>query len=161
VSVKRRVVENLRPSLLDNLGLAPALEWYISEHCSKGGLKCTLNLAEELGTISPDASIALFRIVQEGTTNALRHAKAKHFSASLHIEGKNIHLVLEDDGLGLPDTFNPAKMSHGLSGIRQRARSLGGDAIWKSAPGKGTTVTVIIPRNVDENDVDAMSATIA
>jgi signal transduction histidine kinase len=161
VSVKRRVVENLRPSLLDNLGLAPALEWYITEHCNKGGLKCTLNMAEELGVISPDASIALFRIVQEATTNALRHAKAKHFSASLHLEGKNIHLVLEDDGLGLPATFNPAKMSHGLSGIRQRARSLGGDAIWKSAPGKGTTITVIIPRNVDENDIDVMSTATA
>jgi signal transduction histidine kinase len=161
VSVKRRVVENLRPSLLDNLGLAPALEWYITENCSKGGLTCTLNLAEELGVISPDASIALFRIVQEGTTNALRHAKAKNFSASLHIEGKNIHLVLEDDGLGLPATFNPAKMSHGLSGIRQRARSLGGDAIWKSAPRKGTTITVIIPRNVDEADAESLGETAA
>jgi two-component system, NarL family, sensor histidine kinase DegS len=118
-------------------------------------------MAEEVGAISPDASIALFRIVQEGTTNALRHAKAKHFNASLHLEGKNIHLVLEDDGEGLPAAFNPAKMSHGLSGIRQRARSLGGDAIWKSSPGKGTTITVIIPRNVDENDVDMMSATTA
>ena len=161
VSVKRRVVENLRPSLLDNLGLAPALEWYITEHCNKGGLTCTLSLAEELGVISPDAAIALFRIVQEGTTNALRHAKAKHFNASLHIEGKNIHLVLQDDGQGLPATFNPAKMSHGLSGIRQRARSLGGDAIWKSAPGKGTTITVIIPRNVDEADVDSVLDTAA
>jgi signal transduction histidine kinase len=156
VSVKRRVVENLRPSLLDNLGLAPALEWYITENCSKGGLKCTLNLAEELGVISPDAAIALFRIVQEGTTNVLRHAKAKNFTASLHLQGKNIHLILEDDGVGLPSSFTPTKLSHGLSGIRQRARSLGGDATWKSAPGKGTTITVIIPRNVDENDVDLM-----
>jgi signal transduction histidine kinase len=161
VSVKRRVVENLRPSLLDNLGLAPALEWYITEHCNKGGLKCTLNLAEELGVISPDASIALFRIVQEGTTNALRHAKAKHFNASLHIDRNNIHLVLEDDGAGLPATFNPAKMSHGLSGIRQRARSLGGDAIWKSAPGKGTTITVIIPRSVGEADAESLGETAA
>jgi signal transduction histidine kinase len=161
VSVKRRVIENLRPSLLDNLGLAPALEWYITENCSKGGLKCTLNLAEELGVISPDASIALFRIVQEGTTNVLRHAKAKNFTASLQLQGKNIHLILEDDGAGLPPSFNPTKLSHGLSGIRQRARSLGGDATWKSIPGKGTTITVIIPRNVDENDVDMMSAAAA
>jgi len=155
VSLKRRVVENLRPSLLDNLGLAPALEWYISEHCNKGGLTCTLNLAEELGVISPDASIALFRIVQEVTTNALRHAKAKNFLANLHVDEKNIHLVLTDDGAGLPPTFNPSNMSHGLSGIRQRARSLGGDAVWKSAPGKGTTIEVTIPRNVDETDIKA------
>ncbi len=157
VSVKRRVIENLRPSLLDNLGLAPALEWYINENCSKGGIKCKLNLAEDLGVISPDASIALFRIVQEGTINVLRHAKANNFTASLHLQGKNIHLILEDDGGGLPLSFNPTKLSHGLSGIRQRARSLGGDAIWKSTPNKGTTITVIIPRNVDENDVAMMS----
>jgi signal transduction histidine kinase len=151
VSVKRRVVENLRPSLLDNLGLAPALEWYINENCTKGGLTCKLNLAEELGVISPDTSIAIFRIVQEGTTNALRHAKATNFSASLQLEGEYIKLLLEDDGTGLPPTFNPAKMSHGLSGIRQRARSLGGDAMWKSAPGKGTTIIVTIPRDIDKD----------
>ncbi len=159
VSIKRRVVENLRPSLLDNLGLAPALEWYITEHCNKGGLTCTLNLAEELGVISPDASIALFRIVQEGTTNALRHAKAANFTAKLHVDEKNIYLDLTDDGAGLPPAFNPLKMSHGLSGIRQRARSLGGDAVWKSAPGKGTTIEVTIPRNIDETDMKAADLT--
>ena len=152
VSIKRRVIENLRPSLLDNLGLAPALEWYISEHCSKGGLSCTLNLAEELGYISPDAAIALFRIVQEATTNTLRHAKAKNFTTTLHVDDISIHLLLIDDGAGLPDTFNPAKLSHGLSGIRQRARSLGGEAKWRSTPGSGTTIEVIIPRQVQLED---------
>lgn len=160
VSVKRRVVENLRPSLLDNLGLASALEWYINENCTKGGLKCKLNLAEELGVISPDAAIALFRIVQEGTTNTLRHAKAQNFSANLHIDGDNIKLMLEDDGAGLPATFNPAKMSHGLSGIRQRARSLGGDAMWKSSPGKGTTIVVTIPRDVSTDAVGEQSESV-
>jgi signal transduction histidine kinase len=149
VSIKRRVIENLRPSLLDNLGLAPALEWYIAEQCSKGGINCTLNLAEELGYISPDAAIALFRIVQEGTTNTLRHAQAKNFTAHLHVDAVNIHLTLQDDGAGLPATFNPAKLSHGLSGIRQRARSLGGNAVWRSSLGGGTTIEVIIPREVN------------
>jgi len=148
VSIKRRVIENLRPSLLDHLGLAPALEWYISDQCSKAGLSCTLNLAEELGHISPDAAIALFRIVQEATTNTLRHAKAKNFTTSLHADETNIHLLLVDDGDGLPATFNPAKLSHGLSGIRQRARALGGDAAWRSSPSGGTTIEVIIPREV-------------
>ena len=155
VTIKRRVIENLRPSLLDNLGLSAALEWYISENCSKGGLKCTLNLAEELGAISPDASIALFRIVQEGTTNMLRHSKAKTFTASLELDEKHIHLILHDDGEGLPATFNPAKLSHGLSGIRQRARSLGGEAVWASTPGKGTTITVTIPRDTHETQLSA------
>ena len=137
------------------MGLAPALEWYITENCAKGGLKCNLNLAEELGFISPDASIAVFRIVQESVTNVLRHANAKNFSASLHVDEKNIHLVLEDDGTGLPSTFNPSKLSHGLSGMRQRARSLGGDVTWSSGAGKGTAITVSIPRDLDEASVPA------
>ena len=155
VTIKRKVVENLRPSLLDNLGLAPALEWYITENCAKGGLKCRLNLAEELGFISPDASIAVFRIVQESVTNVLRHANAQNFTASLHVDEENIHLVLEDDGTGLPTTFSPSKLSHGLSGMRQRARSLGGEVTWSSGSGKGTTITVHIPRDLDEPSTPA------
>ncbi len=149
VGVKRRVIENLRPSLLDNLGLPAALEWYVSDTCKKGGLECTLNLAEDVGLISPDAAIALFRIVQESTTNVLRHAKAKTMTADLHIDDANIYLRLKDDGSGLPAAFNPTKLSHGLSGIRQRAKALGGDAVWESSPGKGTTVTVTIPRDIN------------
>lgn len=149
VTVKRRVVENLRPSLLDNLGLVPAIEWYINENCARGGLSCKLGFAEELGIISPDAAIALFRIVQEGTTNVLRHAQAAMFSASLYLDGANIQLVLHDDGVGLPETFSPLNLTHGIAGIRHRARSLGGEATWVSAPGKGTTITVTIPRNAD------------
>jgi signal transduction histidine kinase len=149
VGVKRRVIENLRPSLLDNLGLPAALEWYVGETCKKAGLDCTLNLAEDIGLISSDAAIALFRIVQEGTTNVLRHAKAKTMTAHLHVDDKNIYLILTDDGAGLPATFNPTKLSHGLSGIRQRAKALGGDAVWESSPGKGTAVTVTIPRDVN------------
>jgi signal transduction histidine kinase len=151
VGVKRRVIENLRPSLLDNLGLPAALEWYVGETCKKAGLKCTLNLAEDIGLISSDASIALFRIVQESTTNVLRHANAKTMTAHLHVDERNIYLSLQDDGAGLPAEFNPAKLSHGLSGIRQRAKALGGDAIWESLPGKGTTVTVTIPRDVNSS----------
>ena len=149
VTVKRRVIENLRPSLIDNLGLPAALEWYVSETCKKGGLTCTLNLAEDVGLISSDAAIALFRIVQESTTNVLRHAQAKNFHADLHVDEASIHLVLKDDGAGFPAAFNPAKLSHGLSGIRQRAKSLGGEAIWESQPGRGTRITVTIPRDIN------------
>lgn len=157
VTVKRRVIENLRPSLLDNLGLPAALEWYVSETCKKGGLSCTLNLAEDVGLISADAAIALFRIVQEGTTNVLRHAKAKNLTADLRIDDTNIYLILKDDGGGLPATFNPAKLSHGLSGIRQRAKALGGDAVWESAAGRGTTVAVTIPRDINSSEPTEIS----
>ena len=151
VAIKRRVVENLRPSLLDNMGLAAALEWYLTEQCSKSGLVCTLRLSEELGSVPPDMAIAMFRIAQEATTNVLRHAKAKHLVVTLCATETDIILILQDDGSGLPPTYNPMRLSHGLSGMRQRARSIGGDAVWDSVPGTGTTITVSIPRTASES----------
>jgi signal transduction histidine kinase len=145
VLLKRRVIEDLRPSLLDNLGLGPALEWHVTEHCKKGGLICKLDLADTIDTYDADTSIALYRIVQEALTNVLRHAKATRFELSLQTTGEAIRLQMRDNGVGLPPTFNPAKLSHGLSGMRQRARALGGEVSWESTPRQGTRVDIRIP----------------
>ena len=145
VSLKRRVIEDLRPSLLDNLGLGPALEWHVTEHCKKGGLNCKLELGDMVDAIDADTSIALYRIVQEALTNVLRHAKATRFELALHATGDAIRLQMRDNGVGLPPTFNPAKLSHGLSGMRQRARALGGEVSWTSAPRQGTRIDIRIP----------------
>ncbi len=145
VSVKRRVIEDLRPSLLDNLGLGPALEWHVTEHCKKGGLNCKLELSDSVDAIDADTSIALYRIVQEALTNVLRHAKATRFELALLNAGDAIVLQMRDNGVGLPPTFNPAKLSHGLSGMRQRARALGGEVSWASATRQGTRIEVRIP----------------
>lgn len=115
------MIENLRPSLLDNLGLTAALETYVSEHCAKGGVKCTLSLREDACSISPDTSIAPFRIVQENITNVLRDAKTKSFAGYLNVDQDTIYLILENDGGELPTNFNPATLSHELLGIRQHA----------------------------------------
>ena len=145
VSMKRRVIEDLRPSLLDNLGLGPALEWHVTEHCKKGGLICKLDLAETLDAIDADTSIALYRIVQEALTNVLRHAQATRFELAVATTDDAITLRMRDNGVGLPPTFSPAKLSHGLSGMRQRARALGGEVRWESAPRQGTRIDVRIP----------------
>lgn len=154
VSIKRRVIENLRPSLLDNLGLNAALEWYVSENCERGALTYQLDFVADFPAISPDASIALFRIVQESITNTLRYANANHVEVRLSFDPENIQLVVKDDGVGLPAQFNPNKLSHGLSGIRHRARAWGGDVEWQSGPQQGTALTVILPRSRVENDTD-------
>lgn len=146
VRLKRRVVENLRPSLLDNLGLVPAIEWHVTELCEKSGVTCEMDLPEDLDGIQPDTAIALYRIVQEGLTNVLRHARARTFRLSLTRLPGGLRLAMADDGIGLPATFNPSSLSHGLSGMRQRARALGGNVAWKTTPGGGTTVEVEIPR---------------
>ena len=153
MSLKRRVIEDLRPSLLDNLGLAPALEWHVSEHCKSAGLICKLDIADLADVVDSDTSIAVYRIVQEALTNVIRHAKATRFELSL-AEGDDgeIELRMRDNGVGLPSSFNAAKLSHGLSGMRQRARALGGDIAWESAPRQGTRIDVRIP--VRPRDVD-------
>ena len=148
VSLKRRVIEDLRPSLLDNLGLAPALEWHVTEHCKSAGLICKLDIADIAdtpGMIDSDTSIAIYRIVQEALTNVIRHAKATRFELSLQTADDGIELRMHDNGVGLPASHNPAKLSHGLSGMRQRARALGGDISWESAPRQGTRIDVRIP----------------
>jgi len=150
VSVKRRVIENLRPSLLDNLGLTAALEWYVHENCNRGDLVCTLDLPEELPPVSSEASIAFFRIVQESMTNTLHYAAAKNFSVSIVVDTADILLIVTDDGIGLPAQFNPTKLSHGLSGIRQRVLALKGKVRWESTPGQGTKLIVTVPRQVVE-----------
>ena len=150
VSLKRRVIEDLRPSLLDNLGLAPALEWHVTEHCKSAGLICNLDIADLADVIDSDTAIAVYRIVQEALTNVIRHAKATRFELSLQSgeDGNGdarIDLRMRDNGVGLPASFNASKLSHGLSGMRQRARALGGDIAWESAPRQGTRIDVRIP----------------
>ena len=145
VQLKRRVIEDLRPSLLDNLGLAPALEWHVTEHCKNAGLICKLDIADVSELIDSDTAIAVYRIVQEALTNVIRHAKATRFELSLAETGGEIELRMRDNGVGLPASFNPSKLSHGLSGMRQRARALGGDIAWESAPRQGTRIDARIP----------------
>src|SRR5882762_6168856 len=83
VDVKRRVVENLRPTLLDNLGLFPALRWQVADTCGRAGLKCTERYPPEELSLTPEASIAIFRIVQEALTNILKHAQARNVEISI------------------------------------------------------------------------------
>ncbi len=149
VDLKRRVVENLRPSLLDHLGLGPALEWYIGEHCAKAGLKAELNLPEAGEALPSEVAIAIYRTVQEGLTNTIKYARAKTVEVNLErvqdpSGHERYHLVQHDDGIGIKD-FRPDHLSHGMAGMRQRARALGGSLEVRSAPGRGTTIEASYP----------------
>jgi signal transduction histidine kinase len=144
IDLKRRVIENLRPSLLDHLGLSAALEWYVNETCGKAGLRSVLTLPEMHEAMDPDVAIAIFRIVQEGLTNALKYARASEVTVSLQREDGGWHLLLEDDGIGIQN-FKPGTLSHGLAGMRQRALTLGGRFTLTTAPGQGTRIDAYFP----------------
>jgi len=157
VEVKRRVIENLRPSLLDHLGLAAAVEWHVQETCDKAGVQCKVNVPEAMDPIPPEISIAVYRIVQESLTNAVKYAQAKVISVELRQPPGRLDLRVTDDGIGIAD-FEPQHMTHGIAGMRQRARSLGGQFSLRTAPGQGTEVVASLPLTEQADEVLPLAA---
>jgi signal transduction histidine kinase len=145
VQVKRRIVEDLRPTLLDNLGLVAALTWHVRQACERGGLACHMDLPEEELELPSQISTALFRIVQEAITNVLRYAKARTVWVTLERTRVGLALIVRDDGVGLPAHVHNDKLSHGIVGMRQRVTSLGGDFRIGPATGGGTAVEAFVP----------------
>jgi signal transduction histidine kinase len=145
VDLKRRVVEELRPTLLDNMGLFTALRWQFKESCRRTGLRCTETIPEAELKFSPDAAIGVFRIAQEALTNILKHAEAKSADLSIAMEGGSFTLRISDDGKGIPSNRVGTSTSHGLVAMRHRIASLGG--VWeaRSPLTGGTIVTAVIP----------------
>jgi signal transduction histidine kinase len=146
MSLKRRVVEELRPSLLDHFGLATALRAYVEAACSKGGIQTDIRLPDESQTIPKDIAITLFRIVQEGVNNIIRHAKARHVRLELEAGAATYALVLSDDGQGFDTEGTQGPWRHGIMGMQHRVRALGGHFSLQSTRGNGTTLRITLPR---------------
>jgi signal transduction histidine kinase len=145
VDLKRRVVEELRPTLLDNMGLFAALRWQFKETCRRAGLKCTEMIPDTEPTFNPDAAIGVFRIAQEALTNILKHAEAKCAELGVGIEGETFYLRISDDGKGIPAQQLQTNGSHGLASMRHRITALGGTWEVSSPSTGGTVVTALIP----------------
>ena len=143
VEMKRRIIEELRPTLLDNLGISSALDWQVRQVCERAGLQCELNLAEL--ELPSDASIAIYRIVQEAMTNIAKYASARNVDVELLGDAEGVSLIVHDDGAGLPAGVESNRLSHGIIGMRQRVRALNGTFKISSRPGTGTTIEVFIP----------------
>jgi signal transduction histidine kinase len=145
IDLKRRIIENLRPSLLDHLGLASALQWYVDEACKAANIECSLRIAEGLERMPPDLEIALYRVVQESVTNIVKHARAKRIDLVVERTPKGLRVVVSDDGVGIPDLEMAKRMSHGLAGMSHRVRSVHGTFDVRSHPGHGTRIDVFVP----------------
>lgn len=150
VEMKRRIIENLRPSLLDNLGLCAAIESYCEEFSRMSNVPCDTDIAGHIDAIakSRDSSlaIALFRIVQESLTNIRKYAKASHVSVTLQCAEEVLTLRVIDDGVGIASNTIVKPMSHGLLGMRERALLLGGTlTIRRGRNEQGTCIEVHIP----------------
>jgi signal transduction histidine kinase len=145
VDLKRRVVEELRPTLLDNMGLYTALRWQFKETCRHNGLTCTETIPEIELKFNPDAAIGVFRVAQEALTNILKHAEAKSAGLEIGISKDVFELRVRDDGKGMPHSRRDASPSHGIAAMRHRAAALGGTLEVTPAPGGGTLVSARFP----------------
>jgi len=145
VQIKRRIIEELRPTLLDNLGLAAALEWQGHEICDCAGLKSSLSTPPEEAAIDPHVSIALYRIVQEALTNIVKYARAKNVHVDLGMTADNITLLIEDDGVGIDEGAQNNRLSHGITGMRQRVKAPHGEFSIRRRTEGGTMIEVNIP----------------
>jgi signal transduction histidine kinase len=145
VQIKRRIIEELRPTLLDNLGLSAALDWQVHEICDRAGLACTVATPSDDSMIEPQVSIALYRILQEALTNIVKYAQAANVSVDLGITSDTVTLLIEDDGIGIPEDAQNNLLSHGIAGMRQRVRALHGDFAIARRPEGGTMIEVNVP----------------
>jgi signal transduction histidine kinase len=146
VELKHAVIEGLRPSHLDNLGLAFAIKAHCREFSRRTGLPCEVEIDEDFDDIDPSWSIALYRIVQETLTNITKHAQAHKVRVSLRREPRGIRLRVIDDGVGLAEGATAKPKSHGVVGMRERMRQLGGTFTISAGPGgTGTLVEAFIP----------------
>jgi signal transduction histidine kinase len=145
IDLKRRIIENLRPSLLDHLGLESALQWYVDEACRKAKIEPHLHISKTLERLAPDLEIALYRLVQEAVTNAVRHSQAQHLDLTIERTPKGVHMTVQDDGVGIGNLEAAKKLSHGLAGMSHRARSINGTFGVHSLSGQGTRVDIFVP----------------
>jgi len=146
VQLKRRIIEDLRPSLLDNLGLSAALQSYCEDFGRVTGIDCEALIEDDVDLAGPTQAIALFRITQEALNNIAKYAKAKHAIVHLAREGEALALEVSDDGVGIPADAMRRPKSHGLLGMRERALLLGGSLrVGRGVNGIGTSVHACVP----------------
>jgi len=141
----RRLASELRPGLLDDLGLVAAIEWQVGEFQSRTTIKCGLTFEPEDLVLDRDRSTTVFRILQEALTNVGRHAEATRVKVSLKQKDTMLVLRVKDNGKGVAPEQVSHHSSFGLIGIRERARACGGDVRISGAPDKGTTLVAKIP----------------
>ena len=144
VASTRRIAADLRPLLLDDLGLAPAIEWLAGTFSQRHGVPCRLVMDDELELQEPYAT-AIFRIVQESLANVAKHANATDVSVMVERGPQDIVLSVQDDGCGFDVAEQRSLGSLGLMGLRERAQLLKGTVTVASVPGEGTRIEVWIP----------------
>ena len=155
IRLLRQIASELRPPLLDHVGLMGAVKAHAEEYAARTGIAC--HVAGETGRISlsADERIAIYRIFQESLTNIARHADTKEAWVTIASSEEMISLRVEDRGKGFDTTKTD---SLGLLGMKERARSIGGELIIRATPGSGAVIELILPRGAYDNTVGTNSS---
>ncbi|HOO90961.1 MAG TPA: PAS domain-containing sensor histidine kinase [Syntrophales bacterium] len=145
IQTVRRIAMELRPGVLDDLGLIAATEWLINDFQKRTAIRCEWISSVEHIDLDPDLSTALFRIIQEALTNIARHSGATEIRIHLRTYENSIIVEVEDNGKGIDHEKDTSSKSLGLLGMRERALTFGGQVTVKGTPRVGTTVTIEVP----------------
>jgi signal transduction histidine kinase len=145
IGLMRRLVRELRPEILDELGLVEALRWYVKEIEKRTYLKFQMTVFPKNMNTDTKRSITLFRVFQEILINIARHSKATNVNIYLRKKNGMINLLVHDNGIGIKQEEIINKKSFGILGMRERVLVFGGKLDVSGSPGKGTTIKVEIP----------------
>jgi signal transduction histidine kinase len=158
----QRLIADLRPSHLDDLGLPAALRWYSTELQNRLPIKVGVEIHGESKTLTPEVKIVLFRVAQEALTNVIKHADATQACVRLFFKEDQVELQVEDNGRGFAPGIleNPQRPSWGLLGMEERATLLGGELSVDSRRGRGTLIQVSIPISNAKEVIDENSAAV-
>ena len=144
VESNRRIIADLRPAVLDDLGLGAAAEWYLRRFSERAEARVDWNISPHSFPADPSVETAAFRTLQEALTNVTRHARAERVRVEIGAKGGRVHVRVEDDGVG----FDPGSRSaegFGILGMKERAQALGGELVLTSAKGQGTVLSMQLP----------------
>ena len=142
--LKRRVVENLRPSLLDHFGLSVALRSHFDEHCRLAGLDCVATLPEENLALDPVTQLTLFRVAQETLANIIARGGAKHVELVIEAQDGGYVMQIGDDG-GVMDT----DLARSMPSVRHRMYAAGGSVAAEARAGQGNRIRAFVPRSAE------------
>jgi len=145
IQIVHRIATELRPGVLDDLGLAVAIEWLGGDFSRRNGIPCKVDIASLGPVVSGKGDTALFRIIQEALINVSRHAHATRASVELWEEDGKLMIRVQDDGVGITESQATSSSSIGLIGVRERVQDLRGELTIVGRPGAGTVLSVTIP----------------
>lgn len=145
VTSLRRIITDLRPSILDTLGLWAALEWQLQEFGNRAGIVCSIQMEGDEYELDDGRATAIFRIFQEALTNVAKHAQATKLEVRGKADADEIGITIKDNGVGITKELRLNPTSFGILGMQERARIFNGSVRIAGEPAKGTSVSIKFP----------------